>query len=330
MPGEDFAEAVRVVTGQLDGSGSGFAFLPELPARGATARMVGRTLAFVTDLGIDLQPAGWRLTDSSGIDHGRAQALLRRDLDTLEELTQGYHGRFKIQLTGPWSLAAMVERPRGDKVLADYGARRDLAQALAAGLSAHVDEVRRRLGGVDLVVQVDEPMLPRVLAGQVSTASGFSRHRSVTDADAAATVDWIFDVIHAAHASSVLHCCASGVPFAMLRQTAAQAVSFDLSQVSTSEYDEVATWVEAQRAVWLGAVPAVDPAGTPPGDADLIRRIVRWWSALGYDDAEGQPTCTITPTCGHAGASPRWARHALGLTRSVADGLSVEQGKMGA
>ena len=67
------------------------------------------------------------------------------DLDGLEEQAQEYAGALKVQVAGPWTLAATVERPRGDKVLADFGARRELAQALAEGLTSHVADVRRRL-----------------------------------------------------------------------------------------------------------------------------------------------------------------------------------------
>ena len=52
MPGEDFAEAQRVILGELPD----FPCLAELPARGAYASMVGRTAAMITELGIDLQP----------------------------------------------------------------------------------------------------------------------------------------------------------------------------------------------------------------------------------------------------------------------------------
>ena len=48
---------------------------------------------------------------------------------------------------GPWTLAASVEKPRGDKVLADHGARRELAQALAEGVGDHLADVRRRVAG---------------------------------------------------------------------------------------------------------------------------------------------------------------------------------------
>ncbi|MDQ4085535.1 MAG: methionine synthase, partial [Actinomycetota bacterium] len=134
MPGEDLAEAVRVVLGEL----TDLAHLPELPGRGAAASMTGRAVAVLADLGADLQPAGWRLTDAPGRDQRRARSLLAQDLDVLEEQAQGYQGAFKVQVAGPWTLAATVERPRGDRLLADHGARRELAQSLAEGVAAHV------------------------------------------------------------------------------------------------------------------------------------------------------------------------------------------------
>jgi len=145
MPGSDdaaYVEAVRTVLGELPD----LPHLPELPGRGTAATMIGRALAIVSELGADLQPAGWRLTDAPGVDQRRARSLLAQDLDRLEEQAQGYDGAFKVQVAGPWTLAATVEKPRGDKVLSDVGARRELAQALAEGLGDHVADARRRLG----------------------------------------------------------------------------------------------------------------------------------------------------------------------------------------
>ena len=126
--------------------------------------MTGRGVAVMAALGADLQPAGWRLTDAPGVDQRRARSLLAQDLDGFEEQSQGYAGTVKVQVAGPWTLAATVERPRGDKVLADFGARRDLAQALAEGLRDHVADLRRRVpNAAGIVVQVDEPALAAVL-----------------------------------------------------------------------------------------------------------------------------------------------------------------------
>ena len=166
-------------------------YLPELPGRGAPAGMTGRAIAMVADLGFDLQPAGWRLTDRPGIDHRRARSLLAQDLDALEEQAQGVRGTFKIQVAGPWTLAATVEKPRGDKVLSDHGARRELSQALAEGVAVHLADVRRRVAADRVVVQVDEPALPAVLAGQIPTASGFGRHRVVHPPEVSAALEWV-------------------------------------------------------------------------------------------------------------------------------------------
>ncbi len=320
MPGDDFEDSVQIVLGEV----GDLPFLPELPERGASGSMVGRTLGLINDLGSDLQPAGWRLTDAPGADQRRARSLLAQDLDTVEELTSGRAATFKVQVVGPWTLAATVERPRGDKVLADHGARRDLAQALAEGVREHVATVRRRLDGAAVVVQLDEPALPAVLAGAIPTASGFSRHRSVTAADCAATVQWLDDAIVTSGATSVVHCCAADVPFAVLRETSVGAVSFDLSLLTRQEYDDVAGWIDAGRDVWPAIVPSVEPEGRAPSEADLTRRLLTWWSALGFSEGASIPDCTVTPTCGLAGASPGWARQALNLSERVARNLSAE------
>ncbi len=161
MPGEDFAESLRMVLDLLPD----LPHLPELPARGAIADLTGRAVAITADLGFDLQPAGWRLTDAPGVDHRRARSRLAQDLDVLEEQTQGYAGPLKVQVAGPWTLASTIEKPRGDKVLSDHGARRELAQALAEGVRVHLADVQRRVPGAELVLQVDEPALP-VRAGR--------------------------------------------------------------------------------------------------------------------------------------------------------------------
>ena len=85
----------------------------------------------------------------------------------------------KVAVTGPWTLAASVFRPLGGRVLADRGARRDVAQSIAAGVRDLVADVERRLPGVEVLVQVDEPALPAVLAGAVPTEGGYFRHRAV-------------------------------------------------------------------------------------------------------------------------------------------------------
>ena len=319
-PGDDqhdFDEAVRLVLGELPD----LAYLPELPGRGPAAGMTGRSLAVMAELGADLQPAGWRLTDAPGIDHRRARSLLAQDLDALEEQAQGYAGTMKVQVAGPWTLAATVERPRGDKVLADFGARRELAQAMAEGLSTHVGDLRRRVpSAVRLVVQVDEPALTAVLAGRVPTASGFGRHRTVHPPEASQALGWVLDAVSGAGADPWVHSCAPETPLELLRGAGAEGFSVDQSQLSARDLDELAAALEAGQTVALGVLPATDPA-TAPTESEVTEGVLRWTDMLGLDlDAIGG-RLVLTPACGLAGASPAWARTALELLRKAAGNL---------
>jgi methionine synthase II (cobalamin-independent) len=293
-------------------------YLPELPGRGAVAGMTGRTLATITDLGFDLQPAGWRLTDAAGIDHRRARSLLAQDLDQLEEQAQDFRGVLKVQVAGPWTLAATVEKPRGDKVLADHGARRELAQALAEGVMAHLADVRRRVAAEHVVVQVDEPALPAVLAGSVPTASGFGKHRSVRPPEASEALAWVFE---AAGTEPWVHSCAGGTPWAMLRGAGARGLSGDLSLLGADDLDVFAEALEAGERVALGVVPATDPESEPE-EKVVTERVLRLLDVLGLDPDTVSDQLVITPACGLAGATPEWARRATDLCRAVARNLS--------
>lgn len=323
-PGDDneaYAEALRVVFGEVPD----LPHLPEVPGRGAPADLTGRALAIVADLGADLQPAGWRLTDAPGIDHRRARSQLAQDLDGLEEQAVDYAGLFKVQVAGPWTLAATVEKPRGDRVLSDFGARRDLAQALAEGIRTQVADVRRRLpGATELLVQVDEPALPAVLAGAVPTASGFGRHRTVDLPMASEALEWVFAAIGDAGATPIVHCCARDVPVDLFRKAGARGQSIDLTAVAASAYDGLAEALEAGERVLLGVVPALEPAGagsTASTEKGLTEQVLRWLDMLGLDPETVGDKLVVTPTCGLAGASQSWPRQALALARKAAANL---------
>ncbi len=325
MPGDDqrdFDEALRLVLGELPD----LAHLPEVPGRGAPAGMTGRALAVMADLGADLQPAGWRLTDAPGIDHRRARSLLAQDLDSLEERAQGYAGTFKVQVAGPWTLAATVEKPRGDKVLSDSGARRELAQALAEGLRDHVRDVRRRLPAVErLVVQVDEPLLAAVLNARVPTASGFGLHRTVHPPEASEHLEWVLGAIADEGAEPWVHSCAAETPWQLLRGAGARGLSVDLDLMTARDHDVLAEALDAGETVALGVVPSLDPEPTrteTPTESRVTERVLRWLDLVGLDPATNGGSLVLSATCGLAGASPSWAAESLRLLSASARHLT--------
>ena len=320
-PGDDqhaYDEAVLLVLGELPD----LAYVPEVPGRGAGASMTGRGVALLAALGADLQPAGWRLTDAPGVDHRRARSLLAQDLDAFEEQSQGFAGTVKVQVAGPWTLAATVERPRGDKILADHGARRDVAQALAEGLRDHVADLRRRVpGATRLVVQVDEPALSSVLEAAVPTASGFGRHRAVHPPEASQALEWVLDAITDSGAEPWVHSCAAGTPLNLLRGAGARGLSVDLAQLSARDLDDLGSALDDGETVALGVVPATDPA-TSPTDGQVTDSVVRWLDMLGLDPEVVGERLVLTPACGLAGASPTWAKQSLTLLATAASHLS--------
>ncbi len=315
LPGTDPLEAARLVLGELPD----LAHLPELPARGAGADMVGRTASALVDLHVDLQPAGWRFVPRPGRDERRATWMLAQDLDALEEAAQGYDGPLKVQLVGPWTLAASVELPRGDKALSDPGASRDIASSLAETVAAHVRDVRRRVPGARVVVQLDEPLLPAVLAGRVRTASGYDVIAAVEDSRAESALAGVID---AAQVPVVVHCCAAGVPVSLLRRAGAGGVSLDASVLGQRDDEALGEALEAGVVLLAGVVPSLDTTlSDPAATVDPVRRM---WRRLGLDPASLSRLVVVTPTCGLAGASPRHARAALQAARAAARVLAED------
>lgn len=316
MPGTDYVESVRTVLGVQEH----LAFVPELPARGVESGMIGRSLTMLEGLSADLQPAGWRLLDAPGADLRRAASLLAHDLDVVEEHAQERSGVMKQQVAGPWTLAATVELQRGEKVLSDHGARRDLAESLAVGVAAHVEGLRRRVPGCDVVLQLDEPMLPAVLAARVPTASGYGRYRTVDAPEADALLRIVVDAVHAAGATVLVHCCAPDVPVALLRGTGVDAISFDLSLARTAgaAADVWAETFESGTALWPGIVGV--PADGSRLDVTAARdHLARWFDRLGFAEETWNDGVVVTPTCGLAGAGPAEARQVLVELAALAD-----------
>lgn len=306
-PGTDMIDAIKIAFAACPD----LPYLPELPARGPHAEMIGRATAFLAGLAVDLQPAGWRLTDASGREHRLAISTLRSDLDVLEEHAQGYEGTLKLSVAGPWTLAAMIERPRGDRVLPDSGARRDLSQSLAEGIAQLVAEMVRRLPDVELLVQLDEPLLPAVLGGAIANASGFSRHRAIEPNEVSGVM--IYTRERLAPTPVAVHCCAVDPPIELLRLAGVAGMLLDIDQLSGADWDAVGATLEAGAWIGMGALPA-DLTPTPD---EVARRVLAPLRDLGLEPPVAA-RIMITPACGLASATRDGAIRALQTVRSAA------------
>ncbi|MEV6790596.1 methionine synthase [Streptomyces sp. NPDC051320] len=314
MPGGDAREAAKTVVGSFED----FPYLAELPARGPGADMLGRTIGLLVEMYAHVEPSGWRISDRPGRDTRRGRSWLGEDLDALEEFTQGYEGPLKVQAVGPWTLAAGLELRGGEAVLGDTGARRDLAESLAEGLRGHLAEVRRRVPGAQVVLQLDEPSLVAVLRGQIRTASGYRTHRAV---DRQIVEGSLRDLVAVSEGPVIVHSCAPDVPFALLRRAGAAGVSFDFGLLTERDEEGIGEAVEGGTQLFAGVVPGTDTALSDP--AGSVMGVRTLWRRLGLKPETLAESLVLTPSCGLAGASPAYARAALAhcarAARSLAD-----------
>ncbi|WP_174536667.1 methionine synthase [Micromonospora chalcea] len=316
LPGTDIAEAQRIVLGELPT----LPHLPELPARGPGADLVGRSAGLLVELPVELYAARWRIAPRPGRDLRRARDLMERDLDQLAEQAEEYAGPVKVQAAGPFTLAAALELPIGGRMLRDPGAVRDLAGSLGEGLRGHVEAVTRRLPRASVLLQLDEPSLPAVLAGRVPTESGFGTHRPVETEVARALLR---DVIDAAGVPALVHCCAPAVPLELIRSAGAVGVALDLSLVT--DLDPLGEAIDAGLGLLAGAAPTLPPAsGRAPTSAEVADRVRRVWDQLGFPRRRLAEQVVVTPACGLAGATPAYARAVLTACRDAGRRLAED------
>lgn len=283
------------------GSGSpvaGVPYLIELPDRGPGADMIGRAASLLVDLHVDLQPSGWRFVARPGRDQARAEALLSEDLDTLAEAADGYQGPLKIQVAGPWTLVGSIASTRGERVVADPGACRDLVQSLAEGVRGYLARVERLVPGAQVLLQVDEPSLTAVLEGTLATSSGFSRLPAIDQQVVAAGLATVLDAAGARE--RVVHCCANRPPLPLLRSLPA-GISVDTTVLTDRGWEGVAVAVEEGTSVYAG-VSVADSAPTR-----LAVGLDRRWHDLGLDPGS-LGGLTVTPSCGLASSTADQAR----------------------
>jgi hypothetical protein len=308
LPGTDIAEAQRIVFGELPD----LPHLAELPGRGPGSDMLGRSAGFLVELPVQLYAGRWQVAPRPGHDLRVTSDLLERDLDQLTEQADRYVGVLKLQSAGPWTLAAGLDLQIGGRLLRDPGAVRDLTVSLAEGLRRHVDEVHKRLPGASLMLQLDEPSLSAVLAGQVPTESGLGAYRAVEDADAASALRTVIDAVGV---PVVIHTCAPGVPLRTLRDAGAAAVSLDLGLLK--DLDPLGEAIEAGVGLFAGAVPSLPAAGGRADGKVAAERVRKVWQRLGFSASQLAQQVVVTPACGLAGATPDYVRAALTACREA-------------
>lgn len=318
-PGTAPRRAAEIVVGELHH----LPYLPELPARGVGADLIGRAGALLVDIPIDTVPRGYRIAARPGAVTRRSASLLDEDVDALEEAWEksgSQPGRtVKVQAPGPVTLAALLELGNGHRAITDSGAVRDLAASLAEGVAVHRAEVARRLGA-PVVVQFDEPLLPAALAGRLA---GVTALTPVHPVDEALVVGLLDECVARTGGDVLLHCCAPGLPWSALQRSTVGAVSLDPATLDPEGLDGLGAFIDSGRGVLLGLVPGLAPDQVPTFE-QVAATAAAVTDRLGFPRAVLGDRVGISPACGLAGADETWAREATALTRRAAEAIAAD------
>jgi hypothetical protein len=191
-----------------------------------------------------------------------------------------------------------------------------------------------------LLLQLDEPSLPAVLAGRITTPSGYGTLRRPEEVTVEAT---LIELVEKLGVPVVFHCCAPDVPWGLFRRAGAVAVSADLTLLgpidrwTAKTIDTIGEELDAGLALFAGVVPAVAPAlvakatsraevrarrqelSDPAASVTPVRTL---WQRLGLDPGRLADQVVATPTCGLAGADEPRARAVLAQVRAAGRSLA--------
>lgn len=312
MPGVDPLAAARVAFNEV-----ALPFVPELPDRGIGADMVGRAAGLLVDIPMEIERQGYRLASGRTRLMSRADGFLRADFDAVEEVVElgGLSMPCKLAAIGPFTFSALVELPGGHKVLHDAGAWRDVVASLAEGLARRADELSRRLGA-DVVVQLDEPMVGRVIDGEIAPLTRLDVNRAIAAPDVAAALE---EIAARVGRPMVLHSCAAP-RWDLIGRLSSYAVSLDVTGITVADFDPLGGFVDGGGSLVAGVVPTTAPAAALSAD-ELAGRLLELTDRIGLPRSMVAERVLVSPTCGLAGAA-EWAAPALALSSTIADQLN--------
>ncbi|GAA1278496.1 hypothetical protein [Arthrobacter pascens] len=322
-PGQDPVEATRSIRGEL--GSPHLPYLAELPGRGVGADAIGRTASLLVEMAVDVQPHGWRIVDRPGRDLIRAKSALSTDINVLADVAGEEDNPaqdFKVQLRGPLSLAAGLHLHNGERALIDYGARRDIAASLAAGVGEHLARVGAAVPGARLVVQLDEPDIASVLGGTIPTSSGYRTLRSVPGQEVSELWRVVVDALRAAGATEVVISVPEiEAPIDRILAAGADGIAVPLKALTSRQWEQLAEAVEGGKRLWAGALAVDNPAADLAKAGEVADAVWRPWRQLGLP-AAALCTLRITPSGGLDGFTPAGATAVLTRLTHGADALN--------
>lgn len=318
-PGEDPLAAHQAILGTLAEAPAGIDGLPHLavlPARGPWAAPIGRTLSMLEALPASLEPHGWRLSGAPSAELVRAGRVLADDVESFALAGAGYEGPVAAPVLGPFSLAASLWLPVGERVIDDAEATSDVGESLGVGVARHLEAIAAAVSGTRAAatalkqgdrqqdaaaeagvgtVLLHEPLLADVLTGRVRTFVGSGRLRPPE-------VERVTAQLALLVAAWAPHRCVVVVPPDAGAITAAasarpHALALDVTALDRPGWEALAETVERGGRVWATSVPHRSAEVRPDAGA-AARGVLDRWRSLGLATTDLSLTLTARPGLG--------------------------------
>jgi methionine synthase II (cobalamin-independent) len=158
------------------------------------------------------------------------------------------------------------------------------------------------------------------LVGRLTGVTALSPVAALDNAVAGALLDTCVATVGA---DVLLHSCVAGLPWNLLQRSGIGGVSVDAATLRPEDLDGMAAFVESGRTVVLGVVPATTPEKRPSAE-EVAAAVVAVTDRLGFGRAALRDRIGVTPACGLAAATPRWARTAIELARKAAEAFAQD------
>ncbi|MDO5076612.1 hypothetical protein [Corynebacterium sp.] len=316
MPGTDVAAAADVIAGESE-----LVCLPQLPDRGLGSDAVGRTFSLMPELPIDARARSWVLTTRPQLSTRRLWDRTAADLDECEA-TWSRLDALKMQVVGPWSLAASVETAAGHRALTDTGALRDITEHLGHAIVRLADDLRGRFD-CSLQLQIDEPLLQRLAAGAIGGTTQFDPIPALAAPELGARLKELIEPLPGFSAVR-LNLSNSTVVWDAARGSGADVIHVAWSAItSTDQLDALGHAVSEGTRIGLGLTLTAETDSRA-----TAQRIAAWWDTLGLERALLVTAVDIHPLGDLHTRSLLGAAAALRTAREINDMLVRDAGDL--
>ncbi|MEY2635192.1 MAG: hypothetical protein RIS75_1132 [Actinomycetota bacterium] len=299
MPGTSAHESLGIITDTV----TDLVHVPELPARGPGGEMVGRTVGLLhrvdDGFSIETTPSGWRIARGENRIMRRANSWLNEDIDELEAVAHEHSGFLKMQIAGPWTLAASIEMINGHRIINDFGAVQDYAQGISAAVSLFLKDARRRFPHASWVIQIDEPWIGGVLRGEVPTRTGRGSLPPVDGQTVQQLLTNISESIHTQDAVAWIHTCANQPPLELMVKAGFDGISVDMSQLRNGD-EEFITDMWDKNVVLIAGLDTAHKGSQSNAARALLDPVVDLARKVSAPLDSLKNYLNISPTCGLA------------------------------